>query len=204
MSSEKRTRSPRLLEASRFFMREGDVYDTLRRLARRLDEERMDYVVVGGMALVEHGYRRTTEDIDIVMRPETLEAFRERCVGRGYLPAFAGAKKAFRDTESGVRIEVLTTGGYPGDGKPKPIAFPDPGERAVVGEEFRYVPLETLIELKLASGLTAPHRIQDLADVQSLIHHAKLARDLAERLDPSVRDEYVRLWEIVQTIPPPE
>ena len=185
-------------------MREGDVYDTLRRLARRLDEERMDYVVVGGMALVEHGYRRTTEDIDIVMRPETLEAFRERCVGRGYLPAFAGAKKAFRDTESGVRIEVLTTGGYPGDGKPKPIAFPDPGERAVVGEEFRYVPLETLIELKLASGLTAPHRIQDLADVQSLIHHAKLARDLAERLDPSVRDEYVRLWEIVQTIPPPE
>ena len=185
-------------------MREGEVYDTLRRLARRLEEEHLDYVVVGGMALVEHGYRRTTEDIDIVMRPETLEVFRERLVGRGYLPAFTGAKKAFRDTESGVRIEVLTTGGYPGDGKPKPVAFPDPAKQAIAGDEFHYVPLETLIELKLASGLSAAHRLQDLADVQSLIQHAKLPRDLAERLDPSVRDEYTRLWEIVQTIPPPE
>ncbi len=185
-------------------MREGNVYDALRRLARRLDEEQLDYVVVGGMALVEHGYRRTTEDIDIVMRPETLEAFRERVVGRGYLPAFPGARKSFRDTESGVRIEVLTTGGFPGDGKPKPITFPDPAERAIAGEEFHYVPLETLIELKLASGLSAPHRGRDIVDVQDLIQHAKLPRDLAERIDPSVRDEYTRLWEIVQTIPPPE
>ena len=193
MTRGKRTRSHGLLEVSRFFMREGNVYDAMRRLARRLDEQHLDYVVVGGMALVEHGYRRATEDIDIVMRPETLEAFRERLLGRGYVPAFAGAKKAFRDTESGVRIEVLTTGG-----------FPDPATCAIDGEEFRYVPLETLIELKLASGLSAAHRLQDLADVQNLIQHAKLTRELAGRLDPSVRDEYTRLWEIVQTIPPPE
>jgi len=185
-------------------MREGDVYDTLRRLARRLEQERFDYVVVGGIALVEHGYRRATEDIDLVMRPETLEAFRERCVGRGYLPAFEGARKSFRDTESGVRIEILTTGSYPGDGKLKPVAFPDPTERVIVGQEFRYVSLETLIELKLASGLSAPHRARDIVDVQDLIQHAKLPRELALRLDPSVRDEYTRLWEIVQTIPPPE
>jgi hypothetical protein len=204
MTRGKRTRSHGLLEVSRFFMREGDVYDALRRLARRLDEEHLDYVVVGGMALVEHGYRRATEDIDVIMRPETLEAFRDRLVGRGYLPAFPGAKKAFRDTESGVRIEVLTTGGYPGDGKPKPVAFPDPAVKAIEGEEFRYVPLETLIELKLASGLSAPHRARDIVDVQDLIQHAKLSRELAQRLDPSVRDEYVRLWEIVQTIPPQE
>jgi hypothetical protein len=204
MTRGKRTRSSGLLEVSRFFMREGDVYDTLRRLVRRLDEEQLEYVVVGGMALVEHGYRRTTENIDIVMRPDTLEAFRQRCVGRGYLPAFAGAKKAFRDTETNVRIEVLTSGAYPGDGKPKPVAFPDPAKHAIAGEEFRYVSLETLIELKLASGLSAPHRLQDLADVQHLIQQAKLPRELAARLDASVRDEYTRLWEIVQTIPPPE
>ena len=40
--------------------------------------------------------------------------------------------------------------------------------------------------------------------VADLIQHAKLPRELAARLDPSVRDEYTRLWEIVQTIPPPE
>ena len=80
----------------------------------------MSYAVIGGMALVEYGYRRATEDIDILMRPETLATFRERFLGRGYLPAFDGAVKTFRDTETGIRIEVVTTGDYPGDGKPKP------------------------------------------------------------------------------------
>ena len=92
----------------------------------------------------------------------------------------------------------------PGDGKPKPVAFPDPAVVAVQGEDFRFIRLESLLELKLASGLTAPHRLRDLADVQDLIIAAKLPRDLASSLDPSVRDEYLRLWEIAQTVPPTE
>lgn len=199
MSREKRTRSgPKsLLEASRFLMRQGDVYDAVRRLAQRLREEHLDYAVVGGIAVVEHGSRRTTEDIDVLMRSETLEAFIERCLGRGYLPAFAGAKRAFKDTATGVRIEVLVTGEFPGDGKPKPVAFPDPASVAVDGEDFKFVDLETLLNLKLASGMSAPHRLRDLADVQDLIARAELPFELADRLDPSVRDEYRRLWETV-------
>ena len=54
--------------------------------------------------------------------------------------------------------------------------------------------LENLIELKLASGLSAAHRIRDLADVQQLIEVLNLPEDLAGRLKPSVRDEYTRLW----------
>lgn len=183
-------------------MREGDVYDTLRRLAKRLKEEGLDYAVLGGMALVEHGYRRTTEDIDLLMRPETLEAFRARLVGRGYVPAFPEAVKTYRDAGTGIRIEIVTTGEFPGDGKPKPIAFPDPARVAIEGDEFRFVNLETLVELKLASGLSAPHRARDIADIQDLIVRAKLPPDLAMRLDPSVRTEYRRLWEIAQAIPP--
>ncbi len=34
---------------------------------------------------------------------------------------------------------------------------------------IRFVTLEKLIELKLASGMTAPDRLKDLADVQELI-----------------------------------
>ncbi len=183
-------------------MRQGDVYDTLRRLARRLEDERLDYAVIGGMAVVEHGSRRTTEDIDVLMRDETLRAFRERCLGRGYLPAFPGAERAFRDTESGVRIEVVVTGDFPGDGKPKGVAFPDPAAVAIDGEEFRVVGLETLLDLKLASGMTAPHRLRDLADVQDLIRRANLPRELAVGLHPSVREEYVRLWDSVEAAPP--
>jgi len=193
-----RSKQSDLLEVSRFLMREGSVYETVRRLSRRLREEGLDYAVLGGMALVEHGHVRATVDVDLLMRPDDLERFRERCVGRGYLPAFPDAVKAFRDTETGVRIDVVTTGDFPGDGRPKAVAFPDPAAVAEEGGEFRVVRLETLVELKLASGLTAPHRLQDLADVQNLIRSAGLPRELTERLDPSVRAEYLRLWETVQ------
>jgi len=185
-------------------MRQGNVFETVRNLARELEHQGIDYAVVGGLAVGEFGYARATTDVDVLMTRDGLAAFRERCLGLGYLPAFAGAMKSFRDTGTGIRIEVLTTGEFPGDGKPKPVAFPDPAAVAIEGEDFRFIRLESLLELKLASGLTAPHRLRDLADVQDLIVVAKLSRDLVSALDPSVRDEYLRLWEIAQTVPPPE
>jgi hypothetical protein len=186
-------------EGSRFFMKEGDVYETLRRLAARLRDEGMEYAVIGGLALAAHGYRRFTEDVDILMSPETLRRFRDRFVGRGYLPAFATASKSFRDTITDVKIEVMTTGEYPGDGKPKPVSFPNPAEAREERDGLSVLPLVNLVELKLASGLTAPHRaLIDLADVQRLIEVLKLSLDLAEQLDESVRAEYRRLWELAQ------
>jgi hypothetical protein len=200
-SKSRRAVPSSLQEVSMFHMRKGDVFETVRRLAARLHEEHLDYVVIGGLAVSELGYARATVDVDILLRPEGLEAFRERCVGRGYVPAFPGATKCFKDAQTGIRIEILTTGEFPGDGKPKPVAFPDPADAGVEGEDFRYLKLEPLLELKLASGSTAPHRLRDLADVQDLIVALGLGRDLAERLDPSVRDAYRRLWDQSRTQP---
>ena len=183
-----------LKEASRFYMSRGDVYNTMRRLTQRLDQERIPYALIGGLALAAHGFVRMTQDVDILMTAEGLTTFRERCVGRGYAPAFPGAQKTFRDTESRVRIEVITTGEFPGDGKPKPVAFPDPLAASVEREGIRIVTLEKLIELKLASGMSAPHRLRDLADVQDLISVLGLPLDFAERLDPSVREAYRQMW----------
>jgi hypothetical protein len=64
------------------------------------------------------------------------------------------------------------------------------------------VPLATLIEMKLASGMSALHRLKDLADVIELIKHTKLPRELADDLDPSVRDKYFELWDGAQ-VPDP-
>jgi hypothetical protein len=127
-----------------------------------------------------------------------LAQFRERLVGKGYLPAFSGAKKSFLDSQTRVKIEALTTGEYPGDGKPKPVAFPDPATVSVERDGYRVITLEKLIELKLASGMTAPHRLRDLADVQDLISVLGLPLELGEQLDNSVRKEYQRLWQTVQ------
>jgi hypothetical protein len=163
-----------------------------------LEEEGIPYAVIGGMALGKHGFARMTEDVDVLMTAEGLAVFRERCEGKGYVPAFAGASKTFRDTETQVRIEIVATGEYPGDGKPKAIAFPDPAEASVEVEGVRVVTLDKLIELKLASGMSAPHRLRDLADVQDLISILGLPIEFAERLDESVRGEYQRLWQTVQ------
>ncbi len=187
-----------LREVSAHFEGKGGVYQTLLNLARRLDEEDIPYAVIGGMALGRHGYARMTEDVDVLMTAEGLAAFQAQCVGKGYLPAFAGANKTFRDTETQVRIEIITTGEYPGDGKPKSVVFPDPIEASVEVEGVRVVTLDKLIELKLASGISAPHRLRDLADVQDLISILSLPAEFADSLDESVRSEYRRLWQSVQ------
>lgn len=186
-----------LREASAYFVGAGRLHDTLRRLIRRLDDEGIPYALLGGLALAEYGYPRLTEDIDLLLTPSGLERFRQRLVGRGYRPAFSGAEKTFRDTETGVRIEIVTAGEYPGDGLPKPVVFPDPTipEMTVEREGIRVVTLEKLIELKLASGMSASHRLRDLADVQDLIARLGLPLTLADRLDPSVQAAYRDLWE---------
>ena len=123
--------------------------------------------------------------------------FSQNLVGRGYAPLFPGARKGFRDTETGVKIDILTQGEFPGDGKPKPISFPNPASASIEIDGIRIVTLDKLIELKLASGMTAPHRLRDLADVQELIKIRQLGADFAERLDPYVRDKYLELWNAV-------
>ena len=198
-SPDARSADEILRESENFFAGRGAVHTTLRSLVGRLTEESIPYAIVGGMALNLYGYRRETVDVDVLMTREGLERFHQRLVGRGYVLAFSGARKSFRDPETGVKIEVLTTGEFPGDGKPKPVVFPDPAKVAVNRGGYAVVALEKLIEMKIASGLSAPHRLHvDLGDVQRLIEELRLPVDLDRRLDLSVRAEYRRLWELAQ------
>lgn len=185
--------------------RTAAVEATLEQFARRLEEERIEYALIGGLALVAHGYVRFTNDVDILTTSAGLEAVHTRLVGRGYRPAFPNAERSLRDTETGVTIELITAGEYPGDGKPKPVRFPEPREFSVRRGSIDVLDLPKIIELKLASGLTAEHRRhRDLGDVQALIAALDLPRDLGELLDPSVRDEYLRLWDAEQRASGPD
>ena len=170
-------------------MGDADVQKALRKLARALDEDGISYAIAGAMALNAYGYQRVTVDVDVLLTREGLAAFKARHLGRGYAEKFSGSR-GFRDTEHGVNVDVLVAGEFPGDGKPKPVAFPDPAV-AVRSGEIALLPLEKLIELKLASGISAPHRLKDLADVLELIRAAALPRDLSVRLDRSVRPKYL-------------
>ena len=86
----------------------------------------MPYAVAGGMAMIAHGYRRFTDDVDILVTREGLERLHE-AVGWARMDYAPFRKsKNLRDASTGVKIEFLLTGDYPGDGKPKPVAFPSP------------------------------------------------------------------------------
>jgi hypothetical protein len=189
-----------LSEGSRHFEEKSAVHESLREIASRLDALGIAYAVVGGMSLFLHGFRRFTEDVDVLVSPDGLKSIHEKLVGLGYVPLFQGSKN-LRDVARGVRIEFLVTGGYPGDGKPKAISFPDPADCFVDIAGIRCVPLPRLLELKLASGLSNAGRLRDLADAQELIRHLNLPIDLSEQLDPSVREKYVELWNGVNQDP---
>src|SRR6266849_7588936 len=182
-----------LREAER---RREAVAETLARLTDRLHEEGIDYAIIGGMALVAHGFVRFTNDVDVLTTREGLDRIHERLVGRGYRPAFRGARKKLRDTHTGIDVEFITAGEYPGDGKPRAVRFPVPHDASIERDGRRVITLPKLIELKLASGLSAEHRrLRDLADVQDLIIALNLPRDLGEQIDPSVRQEFYRMWD---------
>ncbi|MCY7347597.1 MAG: nucleotidyltransferase family protein [Pyrinomonadaceae bacterium] len=184
-------------EGLRFFMGEGILNETLRRVAKDLENHDINYVVVGAVALNSYGYRRFTEDIDLILTREGLEKFQKELVGLGYRPAQTGATKKFRTTAENVTVEIITSDEFPGDGKPKLVRFPNPNENTVEIDGIKTLSLEQLIELKLASGMTAPHRLKDLADVQELIKVRNLTAEYAEKLNPFVREKYLELQKAV-------
>ena len=55
--------------------------------------------------------------------PGRAATFKGQALGRGYVEKFPGSR-GVRDTEHRVDIDVVLTGGFPGNGKPKPVAFP--------------------------------------------------------------------------------
>lgn len=185
----------------RFFMGMADAQKALYKLTAILEEEGVPYAIIGAFALNEYGHRRVTVDVDLVMRDADLQAFKERHLGNGYAERVPGTGKLL-DTEHGVDIDVLSTGRFPGDDKPKPISFPDPATTAVRGERFALLPLPIYIELKLASGMVAPHRAKDLVDVQELIRSVALPREFAEQLDPWVRGQFLDTWQLAQVEDP--
>ncbi|NWF51797.1 MAG: nucleotidyl transferase AbiEii/AbiGii toxin family protein [Nitrospirae bacterium] len=181
-----------LREADQLYQGQGRLKKTYDRLAKCLDDLGVSYSLVGGYALILHGVRRFTEDIDLLVSTEGLNRIHKELIGRGYVRV-APESRNLRDVETGVQIEFVVTGEFPGDGNPKPIAFPNPKAVMETREGIKVINLKSLIELKLASGMTARARLQDLADVQRLIEEHHLTSDFAKQLHPYVRKKFLEL-----------
>ena len=87
------------LEGSLHFEDKSAVQITLRKITTRLTELSIPHVVAGAMAMYRHGFRRFTEDVDLLVTRDGLKAIHEAVEGLGYVHMFKGSKKTTRHAD---------------------------------------------------------------------------------------------------------
>jgi hypothetical protein len=144
--------------------RYGRVIQALDRVLAACDCEAL---VGGGWAVWRHGYvGRVTQDVDIVLPSDRIEDFQRTAAVTGFdvLTPPAGRWPKLLHRETGIQVDILPEGGRPGaPTRPAPTTIPHPSELGATRGTLRYMPLESLVELKLAAG-----RPRDDADVIEL------------------------------------
>jgi hypothetical protein len=175
----------RLKEIGMFFQKRSPQHQAMRRLVRRLNKAGIAYAIMGAMAVNAHGAERTTGDVDVLLTPGGLERFRQEFVGEES-EQVGGRPRRFVERQSGVAVDYLITGRYPGSGRPGPFAFPDPAEASQEIDKIRVLTLPQLIQLKLAA-----RRFYDFGDVVFLIRTHNLDEAFLTQLHPSVHPDFI-------------
>lgn len=158
---------------------------TARRLAKALSDAGIPHLIVGGLAVQEHGYPRTTVDVDIVV-PD-VDVVRDYLSIRGFQEV-AGTRSMLKDRANRVDVDLL-----PGGGSVGPHLIPLPVPNAVSPTPV-FAELPVLISQKISSyEANKRTRVRDLADVVELIHRMELSRDLL--VDENVRAYYEKIWD---------
>lgn len=157
-----------------------------------LAEHDIPHLIVGGLAVQEHGYPRVTIDVDIVV-PDVLEAVEFLTASlTGPFFRVPGVEDRVEDRRNHVEIDILPAGKVVKRGCQ--IPFPQPAKAA---GQLQVVSLEELVSLKLDSWNNSPNRrLKDKSDVVELILRRKLPRDLA--VNSAVRALYLETWDALQ------
>ena len=156
--------------------------EDLRQIFEKLNQADVRYLVVGGMAVVLHGYGRMTIDLDLVldMKSEDLEAVFDRLEELGYRPRVPVTGKQFSDettrtswiNEKGMTVLNLHSDAHPETPidlfVTEPFSFEEVYANSIEeqledGIRFHFVDLHTLIEMKKEAG-----REKDRLDIQQL------------------------------------
>ena len=151
-------------------------------IVRALNQAQVRYLIVGGLAVVAHGYVRFTADIDLVLDPD--EAAMRRAVAAltslGYRPRAPVAFEEFADaacrarwaSEKGLTVFSAYSPEHPATEVDLFVETPFDFERAYAGGRAlevapglaaTFVGVADLIEMKRRAG-----RPQDLQDVENL------------------------------------
>ena len=172
-----------------FFDDRGPVPETFRRLVKLLADADIPHIFIGAIAVNAYGLRRSTEDVDLCMRPDDLERFKKRFVGTEFEPV-KGRPRRFFDPKTQVSFDILLTGEIAGNPrKQRDIRFPDPSEAELI-DGVAFVSLPRLIELKLVTW-----RYKDWGDVVELIRQHDLNESFGDQFNPLVRQAYIQCYD---------
>jgi hypothetical protein len=131
------------------------------------DAHRVEFLLIGGQAVIAHGYPRLTKDMDLWLRPTAENGARVlRALAEFGTPLSAVDAARFADPETLImldrepfRVDLLTL--IPG------VEFDSAWQRrgsvTVDGQQIPLISCSDLIANKKAVG-----RLQDLADVEAL------------------------------------
>ena len=148
----------------------GNIFnDDFRDFIQALNSQNVEYILVGGYAVILHGYRRVTGDMDIwVNRTKGNYAKLTLAFAAFGLPVFDMTEEKFLDADKAdvfsfgrppVSIDIIT--------KLKGVEFNDAFSQVQTFDEdglrIRFIHLNNLIEAKKASG-----RHKDLDDIEKL------------------------------------
>ena len=134
-----------------------------------LNQKEVEYILVGGYAVIFHGYNRTTGDLDIWVNPKSENYLKlKKAFAQFKMPVFDMTEEKFLQTEHydvfsfgrpPVQIEILT--------KVKGLEFEDAWSRAsfsnLDGINVRILDIRDLKSAKKAAG-----RAKDQADLENL------------------------------------
>jgi hypothetical protein len=184
--------------ADAFFMGTSPIHEAMARLTKTLREMNIPFAIAGAMAANAHGYHRTTADIDILISGENLLRFKEAHLGRGWVDKFEGSKTLV-DSETSVDIRCMLAGEFVGSDAAAMFRYPGPDLVHIEQlDGVPYVTLNTLLEMKIASGMLCKHRLLDTSDAIQLIRLNGLPVEHATQLNPYVADKYRELWKLAQ------
>lgn len=155
---------------------------SLKEIVSCLNEADVEFLLVGGLAVVAHGYGRMTHDVDLVInfKPNHLLAAFNALSNLGYKPRIPITGEQFSNKEIREKwiqekgMMVLNLFNEKMSNTPidlfveEPFDFELEYKKAVIESfddknEFRYLNIDSLIEMKKKAG-----RNKDLDDVENL------------------------------------
>lgn len=161
------------------------VLEVLRDLSRK---EGIPIAIIGGMAAIKHGYKRYTQDVDMVIARQHLDTIVRVAPRYGIKVIWHDPHGWHKLQYENMRIEVVPEGAKPK--KDAPTTIPSP-QQLGVSEGSDYASLEGWMETKLSSG-----RGLDRADVIQVLKKTDLsAIEKIRQHIGNVHSLYLRLFE---------